>query len=463
MNLKSYKKLTVWILVFVLTGFHSFAETYTVKTVKEFNSAQKQAVSGDSICWKEGRFLDQNITLETDGIFFTAEKPGSVVFSGSSGLLVNGNGNTVSGFQFVGGKVEDNVIDVFGSKNTISQINIQAYDSHYYLHIRPNCQYNLVSYCNFESKPEIQESSVVQVEATEGLPGYHKIAWCSFKNFTAPPGAGADYGIEALRIGYSYQRTLISRTIVEYCYFEKCNGDYEIISNKACENVLRYNTFKNNGPAHLTLRHGSRAMVYGNFFYEGAGIRIKEGQNHSVINNYFDTGDQMALQLANHHFDPVDSVTVLNNTFVSCSPIKLGGKGDFKPKHVVFANNVFSENVDPLSTDPTNTESWNVNIYQSKKEMIPDGFTPVAFKMHKNKYGFFEMNFPEKFLNEFVGKKLPVFNIPLLDDESTVEYDIVKQKRADKSVEVPGCYLFSKNKPLNYFASGENTGPIYLK
>jgi hypothetical protein len=84
---------------------------------------------------------------------------------------------------------------------------------------------------------------VVEVQVAENQPGYHVIRYCSFKNHTAPAGTGSDYGIEALRIGYSFQSKFISRTIVEYCYFTKCNGDGEIISSKACENIFRYNTF----------------------------------------------------------------------------------------------------------------------------------------------------------------------------------------------------------------------------
>ncbi|MCK5371512.1 MAG: right-handed parallel beta-helix repeat-containing protein, partial [Cyclobacteriaceae bacterium] len=297
---------------------------------------------------------------------------------------------------------------------------------------------------------------------TEGLIGYHVISRCSFKNHTAPPGVGGDYGIEALRIGYSYQRTFISRTIVEYCYFEKCNGDYEIISCKARENLMRYNTFNNNGPAHLTLRHGSRNMVYGNFFMDGAGVRIKEGQDHSVINNYFDTGEQMALQIQNHHFDPVDTVNISNNTFVSCSPLQLGGKGDYPPQNISFANNLFSSEVNPIFINPTNTETWEANIYNGEKELIADGFSLVSFKMNKNEYGLSEVKFPDKGSVDFIHKELSIFNIPVLDDDPLVMLDIMKQKRTGKFNTTPGCYLSSGKTPLKCYASADNTGPIYL-
>ncbi len=390
-------------LVFLMHITHGvFAKSIKVNSVDGFEKAQANVNSGDTIIWINGEYENMNLVLAESNIVFMSEKPGATTFSGSSMLVVAGNGNTISGFQFVGGKIEGDVVDISGNNNTVEHINIQSYDSHYYLRIRPNCQYNLISYCNFESKPETQESSVVQIEATEKLPGYHVVSHCSFKNHTAPPGAGGDFGIEALRIGYSYQRTFISRTIIEYCYFEKCNGDYEVISNKACENVIRYSTFNNNGPAHLTLRHGSRNMVYGNFFVKGAGVRIKEGQNHRVINNYFDTGKQMALQIQNHHFDPVDTVIILNNTFISYGSLQLGGKGDYPPRHVSIANNLFSKKIDVLFSDPTGNESWHNNVIQKgDKQQKGDGLLAVSFGLKKNDYGIYEPEFKNNLLNNY--------------------------------------------------------------
>lgn len=356
--------------------FKAFPEAFTVNSLSEFENVQKKVKLNDSIVWKKGNYNDVYLIVEADGLFFLAEEPGGTIFSGNSTLKVEGDNNTISGFQFVDGKIEGDVIDISGDNNRVVHINIQSYDSHYYLRVRPNCQNNSISYCNFESKPETQESSVVQIEATEGLPGYHLVSHCTFLNHTAPLGAGGDYGIEALRIGYSYQRTFISRTIVEYCYFERCNGDYEVISNKACENILRYNTFVNNGPAHLTLRHGSRAMVYGNFFINGAGVRIKEGQNHALINNYFDTGDQFSIHIQNHHFDPVDTVRVINNTFVRYSSLMLGGNGDSQPKNVLFANNLFTDDIDLLFNDDTGKETWLNNGIQNRPHSIVQGFSP---------------------------------------------------------------------------------------
>ena len=441
-----------------------FPKSVKVNSVQGFAKAQEEVVSGDSIIWISGVYSNMVIELNVDSVFFVSEIPGATTFSGSSTLKVTGNGNTVSGFQFVGGKIEGDVVDISASNNTIQHVNIQSYDSHYYLRIGPDCQHNIISYCNFESKPETQESSVVQVEASEKLIGYHVISHCSFKNHTAPPNAGGDFGIEALRIGYSYQRTFISRATVEYCYFKKCNGDYEIISAKACENVMRYNTFIDNGPAHLTLRHGSRNMVYGNFFINGAGVRIKEGQNHSVINNYFDNGEQMAIHLQNHHFDPVDTVKISNNTFITYSSLLLGNKGNYAPKHVSIANNLFSKKIDTLFSDPTGTESWHSNVIQNGNgNLVRDGFLAVSFDLEKNEDGFYVPDFDEKSLGSYKLKVPQILNIQDLDDDFLIELDIMKQDRKEEFDDIPGCFLPKGKVTLRWYATAKNTGPIYLR
>ena len=98
-----------------------------------------------------------------------------------------------------------------------------------------------------------------------------------------------------MRIGYSYQSMLKSRTVVEHNLFERCDGEIEIISSKSCENVYRYNTFQN-CEGTLTLRHGNRCTVEGNFFIGNhkrgsGGIRVI-GEDHVIINNYIDGVDK---------------------------------------------------------------------------------------------------------------------------------------------------------------------------
>jgi len=144
------------------------------------------------------------------------------------------------------------VVRIYGSDVLITQINIQNYTSYKYLRVYEESRRTTISYCNFENRLNLDDQNILSI-LVDDEPGYHKIQYCSFKNFD---GLGADQGIEPIRIGVSSQGDLDSRTLVEYCYFTRCNGDGEIISHKSRQNVYRYNTFENNPYSELVLRHG---------------------------------------------------------------------------------------------------------------------------------------------------------------------------------------------------------------
>jgi hypothetical protein len=110
---------------------------------------------------------------------------------------------------------------------------------------------------------------------------------------------------ESIRIGWSEMSQSSGFTIVEYNLFEDCDGDPEIVSVKSCDNIIRHNTFRGCYGT-LSLRHGNRNRVEGNFFFGNnkpngtytnssggtsitytGGIRIY-GTDHIIINNYLE-------------------------------------------------------------------------------------------------------------------------------------------------------------------------------
>jgi poly(beta-D-mannuronate) lyase len=440
------------------------AKSFRIKSVEEYKKVAKTALPGDTLLWENGSYTDVVWDIKTNGLAIIAATPGKVKFSGSSAVKIFADNVVFSGFQFKDGSVKEDVVSIAGNNNIISNINIDNYDSHYYFQITAKGKNNTVEYCNFENKPSAPKgkegSSVFQVSVDSIHPGYHKIRYCSFKNHTAPPNSGGDYGMEALRIGYSFQSKYISRTIVEYCYFATCNGDGEIISNKACENIFRYNTFENNGESHLTLRHGSNNVVYGNFFVNGAGIRIKEGQNQAVYNNYFNTGQYFTIKLENYKADPLENIIIVHNTFARSGSLKMGGKGDFQPQHILLGNNLFIEPTDALITDLTENEILQNNGFQSDKEFFQPGFNPIPEKINDNIHGFFQ---PQYLV--FSNEKQLDFNltdIPELDDDPLIMLDIAGNLRPVKNKSA-GCFEpVSKASAVKPYATIRNTGPRYL-
>jgi len=448
-------------LLLLFISFNSNAAVFPVKSFDNFNKAQQQAVSGDSIVWQSGTYSDVILDILANGVVLTPEKPGSVVFTGQSGINLFADSVLLTGFQFVDGSTKGDILKVSGSYNRLENLNFSNYESHYYLNILPGSQYNQVIRCNFEKKPETSTTSVLEIQVHPTVPGYHLVQYCSFKNHTAPPGAGGDYGIEALRIGYSFQSKFISRTIVEYCYFTKCKGDGEIISSKARENIFRYNTFENNDESHFTLRHGSDNAVYGNFFLGGAGIRIKEGQNQMVYNNYFNTGEWFAIKLMNHKADPLENMIIAHNTFVTSGPILLGGKGDDKPAKVVLVNNLFRDPTASIISDPTGDEFFSGNTLNQSTKNLPEGFNRIELKVEKNSFGLHQ---PEEAreLQKFYSSDYPeLLDIPTLDDDPFIEMDILRQTRSSDKAQFVGCFVPGESAELKPYATAENTGPDY--
>lgn len=450
--------ILLFLLILNILSIKAQVKSFRVESLAEYLNAEGQASPGDTIVWGTGVFSDVRWVINKDSIIIRSVEPGKTIFTGDSRVEIKASYITFSGFKFAGGKTDGDICKVSGSHNLLEHLNFTSFHSKYYLNIIPGCQYNTVSYCNFERKPEDIQSSVVQVQVDEKIPGYHTITRCSIQNHTAPYNAGGDYGIEALRIGYSFQSKFISRTIVEYCYFYKCNGDGEVISSKARENVFRYNTFRDNGESHFTLRHGSDNVVYGNFFLGGAGLRIKEGQNQMVYNNYFETGNYWAIKLENYKADPLKNIVIAHNSFIGSGSIRLGGKGDYQPGQVVIANNLFSKPNGAILEDLTGKENFLGNACSEVQNMpAVSGF--YITKASLNKGHFYE---PE---NKIVQGKTTAFqmlDIPGLNDDPEIHLDIARNSRSRKKT--AGCFEPSKRASMiKLYADSENTGPYYLQ
>ncbi|MFK8009582.1 MAG: chondroitinase-B domain-containing protein [Saprospiraceae bacterium] len=450
-------------LFILLNSFSLMAEKFIVNSQTTFNNAHSNAVAGDSIVWESGLFQNIEMDIEKSNLVIMAEELGETRFAGASKVDISGSYITFQGFQFIDGNIGNgHVINTSGSYNHFTQLNIKDYTSYKYFIIREECQYNRVTYCNFEHRVNYADQNILSILVDDNTPGYHKIQYCSFKNFD---GTGNDEGVEPIRIGLSTQGEFASRSIVEFCYFTQCNGDGEIISNKARQNVFRYNTFEDNPFAELVLRHGNEGVVYGNFFLNGmGGVRVREGQHHVIFNNYFNGLTKRSIYLQNDDSDPLDDINIAFNTFINSEEIRLGGIGSDKPTNVVFSNNIFTNPIDDLFSNPTDTESWFGNISTGSLGMsAQSGISTINPELEINSDGFYELSETSPAIDAAQSGYPSLPNYPEMNIDYPLIYDLGRQLRPlDANLKDVGCSEYPHNAPLRPLATEENTGPSYL-
>jgi len=460
-----FSKISIVITVFLFLDTVN-AEKYVVNSQQSFENAHDDAGVNDSIIWETGTFSDIYMIVDKDNLYIGSETLGSTIFNGASRIRVNSDFVTLEGVQYIGGNIGTNdIINIYGSNNLFTQINIDRYTCYKYLRIREQCQYVSVTYCNFENRLNLADQNILSILVDANNPGFHKVQYCSFKNID---GTGNDLGIEPIRIGLSTQADRNSRSLVEYCYFTQCNGDGELISSKSSQNVYRYNTFENNPLAELVLRHGSQNIVYSNFFLNGkGGVRIREGQNHYIYNNYFYELDDRPLFIQNESSDPLDNINIAFNAIIECDEIRLGGTGSNKPTNVTFANNIFVDPDDSLFEDPTNTETWIGNITKGSLGIpIPSsGLNPGDPNLVENSKGFFGLEASSPAINNASSGYLELPQFEGMDPiDSEILFDLMKENRPASITEKDiGCSEFPHNVMIQPMATEDNTGPIYLQ
>ncbi len=133
--------------------------------------------------------------------------------------------------------------------------------------------------------------------------------------------------VETVRWGLGALSASSGNGLMEYNLFDRCDGDSaEMISNKSCNNVYRYNTFLNTYENTFKLRQSTNCLVYGNYFSNTLGLVIF-GYYHQIYDNYFinnpqaiciGNGDTNVLTFGDGHVEPRYCViafnTLINNT-----------------------------------------------------------------------------------------------------------------------------------------------------
>ena len=227
-----------------------------------------------------------------------------------------------------------------------------AAEKSYWIYINGASGFNRIDHNSFHDKPT--EGPFIVIYGDQ-MSKHDRI---DHNYFSGQTFTGSNGG-ECMRLGVSQSQQYSAYMTVESNLLEHCDGDPEAIFNKSSDNLIRWNTLRNNNGS-IVMRHGNRTTVDGNFILGGnSGIRVS-GNDHRIINNYIaastgsgvrtpiivrsgDVADVGANGVSPTYagYDRPDRVVVAFNTVVNTSAgIVVGDSRDFAPKDCTLSNNL---------------------------------------------------------------------------------------------------------------------------
>lgn len=363
--------LTTGLAICLTTGPAS-ATSWLVHTPAEFTTAAASLQPGDEIVLADGTWTDVRLLLKGQGtaaapIQLRAQTAGKVILSGRSDLRLAGSYLQVSNLVFRDGYTPGDAVVAFresskavASHSRVTGLVIDDYsnpdatDQDYWVSLYGS--HNRLDHSQLRGKTNAGPTVVVVRDATQGLDNQHRIdhTW-----FGPRPALGVNGG-ETIRVGTSDTSLSDSNSTIENNWFEGCDGETEIVSNKSGGNTYRGNVFYRSAGA-LTLRHGNGNRVLDNVFLGDdkagtGGVRIINA-DQTVSNNYFErlagSSNRSALAVMDAQanpplsgYAPVVNATISRNTFVDVAKISFGvGHDDAKGINVAASNSRFSDNL----------------------------------------------------------------------------------------------------------------------
>lgn len=361
--------LIIWLWGF-LTACASDDQIILVSDQEAYRQAVKHAKPGDTIALKNGEWTDFEILLEGKGlegkpITLTAEEKGKVILTGNSNLRLAGEYLLVSGLVFKDGyTLRDSVISFRKNKQQLANNsrvtevvidnfnNPERYENDYWVTLYG--KNNRFDHSHLEGKKNKGVTFAVRLNSAASLENHHLID----HNYFGPRSILGANGGETLRIGTSHYSLSNSFTQVENNYFDRCDGELEIISVKSGGNVLKNNIFYQSRGT-LTLRHGNGNLIENNVFQGNGldhtgGIRVIN-KDQIIRNNYMEglAGYRFggALVVMNgvpdspvNRYHQVDNALIENNSIINSGHIQLAAGSD-KERTANPINSNFNNNL----------------------------------------------------------------------------------------------------------------------
>jgi poly(beta-D-mannuronate) lyase len=398
----------IFLLVSLFIVKMAIAST-VVHDVKELKIAVEKAKPGDTVFLQDKVWKDAAISLYGKGtslrsIYILPQTKGGVIFSGKSYVNIGGAYLIFKGFHFKNGYTPESAVITFRINNdilanycSVSECVIEDYsqpkrfDSDNWIVLWG--KRNRVDHCTFVNKLNAGPTIIAELNDERSQQNYHSIDSNYFKGRER---FGSNGG-ETIRIGVSRYSLTASRTQISHNYFERCNGEVEIISIKSGENKVSSNTFFE-CEGGLVMRHGSKNVVEGNLFLGNnkpftGGVRLIN-PGHHIFNNVFKdlkgTAFRSALSVLNgvpnsliNRYYQVKDATINNNTFINCTQILFGAGKDaertLSPQNVTFNHNLIVNSKGNLYQDDNHDGGihFQNNGVSLTKQTLPTGFIKV--------------------------------------------------------------------------------------
>lgn len=422
MQIQSTHLKSIALLFLFSIGLYGCAEhASTVKDLAALEKAIAEAQPGTEIVLANGVWKDVEIRFKAKGtegspIILKAETPGQVFIEGQSNLAFSGEYLEVSGLVFRNGYTPTSEVISFrtSSKELANHSRVtncvidnfsnpERFDGDTWVAIYG--KNNQFDHNTLVGKGNRGVTLAVKLSTEESRENDHIIEY----NYFGPRQVLGSNGGETLRVGTSHYSRTYSNTVVRKNYFDRVNGEHEIISNKACGNEFRDNVFYESQGT-LTMRHGHHTLVESNYFLGNrkantGGIRIIN-ENQTVRNNYMAglTGHRFrgALVIMNgvpdspiNRYNQVVDSYMDNNIVVNSDYIQLCAGSDEERSAVpigsTFKNNLIltNTNLDPFTIydDVSGIEFAGNVMNEEARAPLKQGFDKVSFELTKNENG----------------------------------------------------------------------------
>jgi poly(beta-D-mannuronate) lyase len=408
-------------ILFALCACSSVTSAQLVKNIEEFNEAVAAVKPGGEIVLANGKWENVELIFKAKGtadklITLRAETPGKVIITGQSNLAFSGEYLVISGLVFKDGSTPTGEVVSFRTSNDdlanhsrVTNIVIDNFSTADRpmsdLWVAMYGKNNRLDHNSLVNKRNRGVTVAVRMNSEGSRKNDHIIEY----NYFGPRQVLGANGGETLRIGTSHFSREYANTTVQYNFFDRTNGEHEIISNKSSGNSLINNVFFETQGT-LTMRHGHFTKVEGNYFLGNrkpntGGIRIIN-ESQSVSNNYMYglTGQRLrgALVIMNgvpnsppNRYDPVIDSSMNNNIVIDSDYIELGAGSDAErsapPTTSEFLGNIIlgQSNLSPftLYDDMSGINFEGNYLNEEASTPIKSGFASTPYSVTVNKYG----------------------------------------------------------------------------